>query len=156
MKRLVLRLVVAPLLWFSVAAAAETPMPQPGFHWSQFPTAPQMNAVFPRIAAENEFEGEATLNCAIVNVDGHVSCTLVSEIPEMCGNQLDFDHPTRTLLGRITGYPVIKDASGNPVQARCEFGKAAITAVERWGRADMTGGVAVGTTTRLTVRFQLG
>lgn len=142
---MILALVAAPV-------AAQTP---PNFRWAAFPNARQFSALYPKVAAQNKIEGTASLLCAVADAEGHLSCTLVSETPEMCGNDLDFDHPKRGLLGRVVGYPERLDADGHTVPVRCEFGKAAIAAVEKFGRAETAGGVTIGAQNPATVHFQL-
>ena len=53
--------------------------------WKAFPDAVTLTDYYPPRALDNEVEGSASVQCTVLDTDGHVHCTLVSESPKGYG-----------------------------------------------------------------------
>ena len=49
--------------------------------WSKFPTGEALAEYYPSRAANDEIEGSATVQCAVLDTAGRVSCVVISETP---------------------------------------------------------------------------
>ncbi len=49
--------------------------------WSRFPDGAALAEYYPQKATDNEVEGQATVQCAVLDNTGRVSCVVVSESP---------------------------------------------------------------------------
>ncbi len=49
--------------------------------WSKFPTGEALADYYPSRAANDEIEGSATVQCAVLDTAGRVSCVVISETP---------------------------------------------------------------------------
>jgi protein TonB len=49
--------------------------------WSRFPDANALTEYYPQKAVDNEVEGQATVQCVVLDAAGRVSCVVISESP---------------------------------------------------------------------------
>jgi periplasmic protein TonB len=105
-----------------VAGGSEAPAgPVAVAKWSRFPGPEALSTYYPPRALEAEVEGVSTLECVVRDVQGHVTCSVLSERPG--------------------GYG---------------FGEATRRMIEKVGRVEVnTGGMAVGSALRLSVKWSL-